>query len=308
MLFHLGVFDQPPARGGPARSRSGWPRSSPDPRPTFVAYLDRKSATCRPKTVSGLATRLSAFRPVPRRRRPGLDSLAGLDRRRHIEPYLASLVDAVNTKTGELITVADQARRVLAVTAFLTEITEWGWTDAPTRRLLFRSDIPRLPGRCRVTCPSTPTGDSPQRWSTSRQPARRRRAAAATLPAGCASANCSTSNSTACTRVPGHGSWLKVPLGKLDTERMVPLDDETVALIDRIAADPLGRPPAAAPAHRSARPVPVHPPRPPAVAERGARRTRPRPPRLPASATSPRTSSATPTPPHWSTPASRCRR
>jgi hypothetical protein len=32
----------------------------------------------------------------------------------------------------------------------------------------------------------------------------------------------------------GHGSWLKVPLGKLDTERMVPLDDETVALIDRI--------------------------------------------------------------------------
>ena len=26
--------------------------------------------------------------------------------------------------------------------------------------------------------------------------------------------------------LPGHGSWLKVPLGKLDTERMVPLDAE----------------------------------------------------------------------------------
>ncbi|MCL4433867.1 MAG: tyrosine-type recombinase/integrase [Actinobacteria bacterium] len=36
--------------------------------------------------------------------------------------------------------------------------------------------------------------------------------------------------------VPGNGAWLKVPLGKLDTERMVPLDDETVTLIDRIAA------------------------------------------------------------------------
>lgn len=34
--------------------------------------------------------------------------------------------------------------------------------------------------------------------------------------------------------VPEQGSWLKVPLGKLDTERMVPLDEETVALIDRI--------------------------------------------------------------------------
>ncbi len=32
----------------------------------------------------------------------------------------------------------------------------------------------------------------------------------------------------------GQGSWLKVPLGKLDTERMVPLDDETVELIDRV--------------------------------------------------------------------------
>src|SRR5260370_4507146 len=35
--------------------------------------------------------------------------------------------------------------------------------------------------------------------------------------------------------VPGAGAWLKVPLGKLDSERMVPLDDDTVLLIDRIA-------------------------------------------------------------------------
>ena len=35
--------------------------------------------------------------------------------------------------------------------------------------------------------------------------------------------------------VPGQGSWLKVPLGKLLTERMVPIDDETVGLVDRIA-------------------------------------------------------------------------
>ena len=34
--------------------------------------------------------------------------------------------------------------------------------------------------------------------------------------------------------IPGQGAWLKVPLGKLATERMVPLDEETVALIDRI--------------------------------------------------------------------------
>ena len=34
--------------------------------------------------------------------------------------------------------------------------------------------------------------------------------------------------------VPGFGAWLKIPLGKLLTERMVPIDEETLALIDRI--------------------------------------------------------------------------
>ena len=36
--------------------------------------------------------------------------------------------------------------------------------------------------------------------------------------------------------VPGSGAWLKIPLGKLLTERMVPIDEETVELIDRIVA------------------------------------------------------------------------
>ena len=36
--------------------------------------------------------------------------------------------------------------------------------------------------------------------------------------------------------VPRSGSWLKVPLGKLDTERMVPIDEDILALIDRITA------------------------------------------------------------------------
>src|SRR5262249_1165222 len=34
--------------------------------------------------------------------------------------------------------------------------------------------------------------------------------------------------------VPGAGAWLKVPLGKLDSERMVPIDDGALALIDQI--------------------------------------------------------------------------
>jgi integrase len=53
--------------------------------------------------------------------------------------------------------------------------------------------------------------------------------------------------------VPGQGCWLKVPLGKLETERMVPLDEETLALLHRITATrsagrPIPRPRAGRPA------------------------------------------------------------
>ena len=37
--------------------------------------------------------------------------------------------------------------------------------------------------------------------------------------------------------VPGNGSWLKVPLGKLDPERVAPLDDSTLKIIDRISCN-----------------------------------------------------------------------
>ena len=35
----------------------------------------------------------------------------------------------------------------MALANVLADITEWGWTDIPTRRLVFRGDIPRLPRR-----------------------------------------------------------------------------------------------------------------------------------------------------------------
>ena len=49
-----------------------------------------KMATCKPKTVSSLATRLMHFGRFLTGTDPGLAALAALDRRRHIEPYLAA--------------------------------------------------------------------------------------------------------------------------------------------------------------------------------------------------------------------------
>jgi hypothetical protein len=58
---------------------------APALRPAFVAYLERKVATCRERTVTGTATRLAHFGRFLAEIDPDLSSLAELDRERHIE-------------------------------------------------------------------------------------------------------------------------------------------------------------------------------------------------------------------------------
>ncbi|WP_216824133.1 hypothetical protein [Dietzia sp. WMMA184] len=111
----------------------------------MVAYLERKKATCQVKTVSTMATRLKHFGVFLTGIDPDLASVADLDRRHHIEPWLSSLPDSVSDKDGKPISNGDRNRRVIAVMTFLTDITEWGWDAAPGRKVLFRDDIPKLP-------------------------------------------------------------------------------------------------------------------------------------------------------------------
>ncbi len=234
VLFHLGVVaTPPPAPLQPDTLEDRLVDARPALRPLFVAYLERKTGTCRPKTVSSLATRLAHFARFLAAIDPDLGSLADLDRCRHIEPYLNTVANATSTKTGSPVTVADQDRRIRAVGHMLTEITEWGWDDAPGRRLIFRSDYPRLPRPLPRYLPV----DADRRLTDALVASEYRLSADALLLArsvGLRIGELLDLELDCVHEIPGHGSWLKVPLGKLDTERMVPLDDETVTLIDRI--------------------------------------------------------------------------
>jgi site-specific recombinase XerD len=115
----------------------------------------------------------------------------------------------------------------------LSEISEWGWTQAPPRRLIFRSDHPRLPRPLPRYLPV----DADRRLAAALESSNYRLAADALLLAravGLRIGELLDLELDCVHQIVGHGSWLKVPIGKLDTERMVPLDDETVALLDRI--------------------------------------------------------------------------
>lgn len=234
VLFHLGVL---PALPEPFEQR--WPFTRrlagvPDPlHSILVRYLQRKTVTCKPSTVSCLATRLNHFAVFLTRIDPTLTP-AQLSRCGHIEPWLASLPQTTNTKTGQIISVAEQSRRILAVAGFFSDITEWAWPEAPARTLLYSSDTPRLP----QPLPRFLPPDHDRRLSEQLTASDNRLPADALLlqrACGLRIGELLDLELDAIIDVPGSGSWLKVPLGKLDTERMVPIDEEILTLVDRIA-------------------------------------------------------------------------
>ncbi len=236
VLFHLEVLESPPGSSlVPKSFLDRMSDSHPALQSSFIEYLECKSGTCRPKTVSSLATRLSHFGRFISKCDPDLTSIRDLERRRHIEPYLNSISTALNPQTGKPITVADQARRIIAVSCFFRDITEWGWEDIPSRILLFRSDMPRLPALLPRFIPL----DADRRLSQALQSSGNRLAADALLLAratGLRIGELLDLELDCVHEIPGNGAWLKVPLGKLDTERMVPLDEEMVLVIDSIVA------------------------------------------------------------------------
>ena len=162
VLFHLDVLDTPPVSAGSLLRQSFTDRmhaATPALRPSFVAYLDRLTATHARNTVTGTASRLNTFAAHLAAVDPTLPSLSELDRRRHIETYLTATAQATNSRTGTPLSPAERRGRVLAVHCLLNDIAEWGWPEAPTRRLVSDRTSRNCPGHCRAISPRIWTGN-----------------------------------------------------------------------------------------------------------------------------------------------------
>jgi site-specific recombinase XerD len=236
VLYHLGApVTQVPPRSVP--ERWSWDRHmegvNEGLRRSMVAYLERLLATLTRSRVTGTACELAHFGRFLALIDPGLDTFANLDRRRHIEPYLSAVATALHHRSGEPIAISTQRSRIQVVGRLLDAMTEWGWEEAPTRRLVFERDSPRLPRPLPRYLPP----DTDRRLVEALEASPNRLRADALLLAratGVRIGELLDLELDAVHEVLGQGAWLKVPLGKLATERMVPLDDDTVALIDRI--------------------------------------------------------------------------
>ena len=148
VLYHLGApVAQVPQRSVP--ERWSWDRHlqsvNEGLRRSMVAYLERLLATLSRSRVTGTACELAHFGRFLTLIDPALSSFADLDRRRHVEPYLSAVATAVHYRSGEPIAISTQRSRIQVIGRMLDAMTEWGWEEAPRRRLVFERDSPRLP-------------------------------------------------------------------------------------------------------------------------------------------------------------------
>lgn len=257
VLFHLGILDSPPTDPRRRPGLRGHYSGVPEPlRTLLLDYCDQAATTRAPATIKAIAGHLANFGRFLASCDPPVTDLAMLDRAA-VEGWLASLA-AARRRDGAPMSVGSRRGRIIAVRQFLTDITEWGWPAAPARTLIFSRDLPRLTHPLPRYLP--PDADRAlqtalQQMSASGPAVTRLHADALLLTraTGLRIGELGDLELDCVHQIDGHGAWLKVPLGKLASERMVPLDEETLAVIDRIVARRTpGRP---LPHPRTGRPV-----------------------------------------------------
>jgi site-specific recombinase XerD len=234
LLFEARIIDTPPTRRRTAASFAERlePIAAPEIARVMLRYLQARSAVLRPSTVSSLCDALVVFGEYLAEHHRDVTSLRQLDRG-HIEGFLAA--NATRRWRGRL--ARDQqvsltvVHAILAVRNFLDDITAWGWAERPHRQLIFAADVPRLP---RPLPRALAPGEDAQLMAAVAELKDPFARCGLTLlrGAGLRLGELLDLELGSVADYGPAGTWLKVPLGKLGTERSVPLDPDTLAALD----------------------------------------------------------------------------
>jgi len=236
LLYEARVIDTPPVhrRGeGPGNLPSRLACvAAPEIRRVMLAYLQARQAVVRVSSIRNLASHLAAFGEFLTERYPELTQLADL-RREHVEAYCQFVPTrrwrgqrACGNRIGAHSVIAG----LVAVRGFLDDIAAWGWADAPPRRLMFATDIPRPPSE--LPRALAPDADAALMAAVAGLSDRFARTGLIVLRGAGLRIGELSDLELGCVADYGRaGHWLRVPLGKLNSERSVPLDAATLDTI-----------------------------------------------------------------------------
>jgi integrase len=238
LLFEVRVIDNPPTRQRTGASFADrLTVASPEIARVMLRYLEARSAVLRPATVSSLCDSLTVFGEYLTQQQPKITSLRQLTRS-HIEAFLAA--NAVRRWRGRLardqqVSPSVVHATVLDVRNFLDDLTAWGWAERPARQLIFAADVPRLPRP--LPRALAPGEDAKLMAAVAALDDPFARCGLQLLRgAGLRLGELLDLELGSVIDYGPAGTWLKVPLGKLGSERSVPLDPDTLTALDEWAA------------------------------------------------------------------------
>ncbi len=235
VCFQLGLLERPPVRPN-AKDHTLADQVAAIPqqamRAVAVRYLEALVPTLRPKTIGDRADSLELFGLWLAERHPGLKRWNQLDRS-VMEEFLAwnKGRPSRGRRAGHPVGIVRQHQAVTTLRSFFEDLAEWGWAERPRRVLLHRSDLPRLP----VAVPRalTPDVDRDLMAAIAHEKDPAARCAVQILRGtGVRLGELIDLELDCLMDFSSHGTWLKVPVGKLNTERMVPVDDDTLGAFD----------------------------------------------------------------------------
>jgi integrase len=239
VLFEVGVLDEPPRRRPWARSleqRFAEVPMAEDIRRTLLRYVRTRSAVLRPRSVESLVNDLLPFAEFLTAHHPEVRALRGLQRHQ-VEAFLVwNLTRYWRGRKARARPVSASVAQsaVLSLRNLLEDIAAWGWADAPAGRLVFAADIPKLDQ-------PLPRALSPDVDAALMSAVRHladpfaRTGLAVLRGAGLRVGELLDLELGAVIDYGPAGTWLRVPLGKIGTERAVPLDAPTLAALDEWA-------------------------------------------------------------------------
>ena len=236
VCFQLGLVDEAPPHPN-CRSRTLADHVAAIPqseiRRIAVRYLETIATMLRPSTVQDRADSLEVFGLWLADRHPDIERLAQLDRG-VVEEFLVwnrTRPSRGPRARGEPVSTVRVHQAVSTLKTFLEDLALWGWAERPARVLVHRSDLPRLPEAVPRALP--PDIDRDLMAAVDRLDDVAARCAIRILRGtGMRLGELLELELDCLLDFAGHGSWVRVPLGKLATERTVPLDDETLAAFD----------------------------------------------------------------------------
>lgn len=233
-LFHAGMCDELPRRQTPDRAserEAQWVAlrtRAPRLVETLERYLGQVGLVVRPGTQRRHEAVLREFARVTCERDLDVRDAADIGRR-HVEAYRLWLAERP-TRRGPRLHRHTIRERLGVVRAFFERIIEWGWEDAPARVPLFSGDLPiadeTLPrflddaAAARLLAAARADPDPFVRLCVeflARTGLRRGEFLGLTVDA--------------VVRI-GSAYWLHVPLGKLHTDRYIPLHPQLKDMLD----------------------------------------------------------------------------